>query len=48
MQIVRDIGGFTMGGADLVRRAMGKKKMDVMERERQRFIYGGKPMRRVM
>ncbi len=41
MQIVRDIGGFTMGGADLVRRAMGKKKMDVMERERQRFIYGG-------
>ena len=40
MQIVRDIGGFTMGGADLVRRAMGKKKMDVMERERQRFIYG--------
>lgn len=40
MQIVRDIGGFTMGGADLVRRAMGKKKMDVMERERKRFIYG--------
>ena len=40
MQIVRDIGGFTMGGADLLRRAMGKKKMDVMERERKRFIYG--------
>ena len=40
MQIVRDIGGFTMGGADLLRRAMGKKKMDIMERERKRFIYG--------
>jgi len=40
MQIVRDIGGFTMGGADLLRRAMGKKKMDVMEMERKRFIYG--------
>ena len=40
MQIVRDIGGFTMGGADLVRRAMGKKKMDVMEKERNRFIHG--------
>jgi len=40
MQIVRDIGGFSMGRADLVRRAMGKKKMDVMEEERKRFIYG--------
>ncbi|SHH19796.1 DNA polymerase-3 subunit alpha [Caloranaerobacter azorensis DSM 13643] len=40
MQIVRDIGGFSMGRSDLVRRAMGKKKMEVMERERQHFIYG--------
>ncbi|MCF6465544.1 DNA polymerase III subunit alpha [Clostridium sp. Cult2] len=40
MQIVRDIGGFTMGGADLLRRAMGKKNMEVMEKERRRFIYG--------
>ncbi len=40
MQIVRDIGGYSMGRADLVRRAMGKKKMDVMEQERQNFIYG--------
>ena len=40
MQIVRDIGGFTMGRSDLVRRAMGKKKMDVMEEERKNFIYG--------
>jgi len=40
MQIVRDIGGFSMGRADLVRRAMSKKKMDVMEEERKHFIYG--------
>lgn len=40
MQIVRDIGGYSLGRADLVRRAMGKKKMDVMEQERKNFIYG--------
>lgn len=40
MQIVRDIGGFTMGGADLLRRAMGKKDMNIMEEERKRFVYG--------
>ncbi len=40
MQIVRDIGGFTMGRSDLLRRAMGKKKMKVMQEERQIFIYG--------
>ena len=40
MKIVRDMGGFTIGGADLVRRAMSKKKMDVMEKERKRFVYG--------
>nr|WP_279380054.1 DNA polymerase III subunit alpha [Sporosalibacterium faouarense] len=42
MQIVRDIGGYSMGRSDLVRRAMGKKKMDVMEEERKNFIYGKK------
>ncbi|WP_130807687.1 DNA polymerase III subunit alpha [Senegalia massiliensis] len=42
MQIVRDVGGYSMGRSDIVRRAMGKKKMDVMERERQNFIYGKK------
>lgn len=42
MQIVRDIGGFSMARSDLVRRAMGKKKMDVMEEERKNFIYGKK------
>src|SRR5690606_40471590 len=40
MQIVRDLGGYTLGRADLVRRAMSKKKMDVMEQERRNFIYG--------
>ena len=34
MQIVRDLGGYTLGRSDLVRRAMSKKKHDVMERER--------------
>lgn len=42
MQIFRDIGGYSMGRSDLVRRAMSKKKMDVMEQERQHFIYGMK------
>jgi len=42
MQIVRDIGGFSMARSDLVRKAMGKKKMDVMEEERKHFIYGKK------
>lgn len=40
MRIVRDIGGFSMGRSDIVRRAMGKKDMAVMEEERQIFIYG--------
>lgn len=40
MQIVQDIGGYTLGQADLVRRAMGKKDMRVMELERKNFIYG--------
>ena len=42
MQIVRDVAGYSMGRSDLVRRAMAKKKMDVMERERKVFIYGEK------
>ena len=42
MQICRTIGGYTFGRADVVRRAMAKKKTDVMERERQAFIYGQK------
>ena len=40
MQIVRDLAGFTMGGSDLLRRAMSKKKTSVMEEARQSFVYG--------
>ena len=40
MQIVRDLGGYTLGRSDLVRRAMSKKKASVMEKERQIFVYG--------
>ena len=40
MQIVRDLGGYTYGRSDLVRRAMSKKKMEVMEEERECFING--------
>ena len=40
MQIVRDLGGYTLGRSDLVRRAMSKKKQKVMEQERRNFIYG--------
>lgn len=40
MQIVRELGGYTLGRSDLVRRAMSKKKQSVMEKERANFIYG--------
>ena len=40
MQIVRDLGGYTMGRSDLVRRAMSKKKAEVMKTERANFVYG--------
>ena len=40
VQIVRDLGGFSLGRSDLLRRAMSKKKLSVMEKERQNFVYG--------
>ncbi len=40
MQIVRDLAGYTLGRSDLLRRAMSKKKGDVMLKERQSFVYG--------
>lgn len=40
MQIVRDLAGYTLGRSDLVRRAMSKKKTDVMDQERQNFVFG--------
>ena len=42
MQIVRDLAGYSYGRSDLVRRAMSKKKKDVMDKERQVFIHGSK------
>ena len=40
MQIVRDLAGYTLGRSDLLRRAMSKKKQEVMEKERKNFVYG--------
>ena len=40
MQIVRDLAGYSYGRSDQVRRAMSKKKADVMEKEKNYFIYG--------
>lgn len=42
MQICRTLAGYSYGRADVVRRAMSKKKSDVMNKERQNFIYGKK------
>lgn len=42
MQIVRDLGGYSLGRSDLMRRAMSKKKHDVMAKEREYFVYGMK------
>ena len=44
MQIVRDLAGYSMGRSDLVRRAMAKKKHDVMMKERDVFINGSEEM----
>ena len=40
MQIARDMGGFSMGQADILRKAMGKKKLDVMEKMKAKFVVG--------
>jgi len=40
MQIARDLGGYSLGRADLLRRAMGKKKKSIMDEERVNFIHG--------
>ncbi len=42
LQIVQKLAGYSLGKADLLRRAMSKKKHDVMQKERQYFIYGQK------
>jgi len=40
MQIVRDLAGYSYGRSDLVRRAMAKKKHDVMQKEKENFVHG--------
>ena len=40
MQIFRKLAGYSLGRADIVRRAMGKKKIDVMNKEREVFVEG--------
>lgn len=40
MEIVRELGGYSLGRADMVRRAMAKKKADVMAQEAHNFVYG--------
>lgn len=42
MKMASAVGGFTMGGADLLRRAMGKKKFEIMNEQRAVFIEGAK------
>ena len=42
IQIFRDLAGYSLGRADIVRRAMGKKKIDVMNKERAIFVEGAK------
>ncbi len=45
MQIAQVIGGYTLGGADLLRRAMGKKKPEEMAEQREKFVEGAKTNR---
>ena len=40
MRMARDLAGYSLGQADLLRRAMGKKKRDEMERQRGKFMEG--------
>ena len=42
MQVVQALAGFSLGGADILRRAIGKKKEDVMKQQREKFIVGCK------
>ena len=44
MQIVRDLAGYSWGRSDLMRRAMSKKKQEVIEEERKNFVYGNEEL----
>ena len=45
MQIARELAGYSLGGADVLRKAMGKKLPEEMARERAAFVSGGDPSR---
>ncbi|MBW3564551.1 MAG: DNA polymerase III subunit alpha [Acidobacteria bacterium] len=42
MEIAREVAGFSLGEADLLRKAMGKKKKEIMEEQREKFVAGAK------
>ncbi len=42
MKIAQVVAGYTLGAADLLRRAMGKKKMEIMDKEKPKFLAGAK------
>ena len=45
MQIAQVLAGYTLGGADLLRRAMGKKKAEEMAKEKGKFLDGARSMK---
>ena len=47
MQAAQVLAGYTLGGADLLRRAMGKKDKEKMAKEREKFIHGAKELHRI-
>lgn len=47
MQMARDMAGYTLGGADMLRRAMGKKKPEEMAKERAKFVTGAAQLHKV-
>lgn len=44
MQVFQSLAGYSLGKADMVRRAMSKKKMKELEKERVNFIYGNEEL----
>src|SRR5260370_26613847 len=42
IRIARELGGFTLGETDILRKAMGEKKADVMQAQRAKFVQGAK------
>jgi DNA polymerase-3 subunit alpha len=47
MQMARDMAGYTLGGADMLRRAMGKKKPEEMAKERSKFTKGAAELHQI-